>query len=76
MASRAERITASTSGIGAPYSGLATDRGRVTKSDARRGPVLAIQNGAPEREHRITTGGTSWPRQNGMSVLAIAGIIR
>jgi hypothetical protein len=45
--------------------------GRVTASDDRLDRFVAIQNGAPEREHRITTGDPSSPRQIGIEVRVV-----
>ena len=50
--------------LGREYRALEPTIGRVTASDDRLDRFGAIQNGAPEREHRITTGDASWPRQN------------
>jgi hypothetical protein len=34
----------------------------------RYGTSASAQNGAPERKHRVTAGGSSWPRPNGISL--------
>ena len=60
--------------LGVPYVRVGTDRGRVTGCDAQPRRDLTTQNRAPEREHRITTGGSSLPRHIGMAVRVAVSI--
>ena len=63
----ASRRSDDRNGVGVPCSALRTDR-VASRDQAQPSRRPGTQNRAPERQHRITTVGSGWPRPNGMDV--------